>query len=128
MQTIKLSAGAGAGAYVWLLSIILIMGIHREKAGVLFQSALAGDQPREGVLSQSFIYSIPTFSLLPRIILQVLLHWIGFVISHVMGTNRVIFHECAVHGQSCIIYALLFLYHRHITENGYCAQFRVLVW
>lgn len=128
MQTIKLSAGAGEGDYVWSLSIIVIMGIHSWWMGMLFQSMAAGDQPGEGVLSQSFIYSIPTFSLLPRIILQVLLHWIGFVISHVMGTNRVIFHEYAVHGQSCIIYALLFLYHRHITENGYCAQFRVLVW
>lgn len=103
------------------------MGTHREKAGVLFQSAVAEDQPWEGVLSQPLTHSIPMFSSLPRIILQLLFHFIVHVICFVMGTNLVIFHEYAAHGQSGIIHALLFLYRRHITENGYCAQFRGLV-
>lgn len=60
MLTVEPSAGNGAGAYGQSLSIITIMDIHSQKAGVLFQSAATGDQPGQGVLSQSFIYSVPT--------------------------------------------------------------------
>lgn len=108
MLIVEPSAGNGAGAYGQSLSIMFIMDIHSQKAGVLFQSAAAGDQPGEGVLSQPLTHSLPTFSSLPRIILQLLFHFIVHVICFVMGTNLVIFHEYAVHGQSGIIHALCF--------------------